>query len=130
MPLADFPTGIGMQLFVNTLYPSLYFNNASVKTQLYVQIKSISPFPLICEAAIRSCFPLAGIFSFLKDEVIFKTSLFLLKFSKLEIFESFSTAKGDLKHSCLKSQDNNRNKIIQQTEREGKVTVFKILKET
>lgn len=129
MPLADFPTGIGMQLFVNTLYPCLYFN-ASVKTQLYVQIKSISPFPLICEAAICSCFPLVGIFSFLKDEVIFKTSLLLLKFSKLEIFESFFAAKGDLKHSCLKSQDNSRNKITQQTEREGKGTVFKILKET
>lgn len=92
MPLADFPTGIGMQLFVNTLYPCLYFN-ASVKTQLYVQIKSISPFPLICEAAIRSCLPLVGIFSFLKDGVIFKTLLLLLKFSKLEVFESFFRRK-------------------------------------
>lgn len=72
------------------------------------------------EAAIRSCLPLVGIFSFLKNEVIFKTSSLLLEFSKLEILESFFTAEGDVKHSCLKSQDNSRNKITQQTERGGK----------
>lgn len=45
MPLADFPTGIGMQLFVNTLYPCLYFN-ASIKTQLICSDKEHLPFPI------------------------------------------------------------------------------------